>query len=837
MMSSRARSTFICLFMSAVVTQSLATAASANDLDTLIQSTCIACHDADTETRLDFAALGKDFENEQSFRTWVHVFDRIQSGDMPPAAAAQPSPEVRSAAVKLLEDKLKQVNQQRQQTKGRVPSRRLTRAEYEHTLHDLLGIGGDLAKFLPPENESAAFDVIAANQEMSSVHVRGLLKAADAALDEAIQLGSKPNMAEREIDYFNSRYMKMWFEREVRRGGGTVFRTDHDVVTFRGENFVFRSDTNGFVPPVAGQYRITVKAAAYQPRSLITLSLKRQNDTQGESELFAAWDLVGEDYREVSTTKYLRPDDYIYVSADELEPAPDGSIIYNSQPASKFGGEGVRIRRVTVEGPLEASWPPERTKNLFPGIEWKYNLIGALRGQSFYPELKEPPIGHVRTIVSALASKAFRRKVSESEVDELVELAKPSLDAKHDFVECVRIPLRAILVSPHLVFLSNETRSENRQDFRQPDASPVEDLYDSRCRLSGLALASRLSYFLWRSLPDEELLQIAHAGQLSHRETLRDQVDRMLDHPKCDRFVHEFLDQWLELSRIDATTPDAHLYPEYDDVLRRAMLVETREFFAHLIDEDLSVANLIDSDFTFLNRKMAEHYGIEGVEGEQVRKVTLDENSIRGGILTHASISKVTANGTVTTPVKRGNFVMTNLLGLPPNPPPPGVGSIEPDTRGATTIRETLQKHQNVEACAVCHRKIDPPGFALECFDPIGNFRTRYRNSKGIKREPTVGLRLLHPEYKPGLPVDTSGITADGASFADVREFKRHLYESTEQVVRNVVSRLIEFSTGGEIEFADRDEVERIVLATKDNGYPLRSLIHHVVASRLFLNR
>ena len=173
-----------------------------------------------------------------------------------------------------------------------------------------------------------------------------------------------------------------------------------------------------------------------------------------------------------------------------------------------------------------------------------------------------------------------------------------------------------------------------------------------------------------------------------------------------------------DLDLIDATTPDAYLYPEYDDVLRRAMLAETRLVFRHLIDEDLSITHLIDSDFTFLNRKLAEHYGIDGVKGEEMRKVMLDKDSVRGGILAHASIAKVTANGTVTTPVKRGSFVLTNLLGQPPNPPPPGVGSIEPDTRGATTIRETLAKHQAVEACATCHRKIDPPGFALECLIP-----------------------------------------------------------------------------------------------------------------------
>ena len=787
-----------------------------NGLRKFIEESCVSCHDTDTNSQLDLTSLGYDLEDAQVFRAWVNVFDRVEQGEMPPASAPQPSEEFRRSTLSLLQAELTGVNRSHQLRIGRVPSRRLSRNEYERTLHDLLGIGGDLAKHLPPENESGAFDVIAATQEMSSVHIRSLLEAADLALDEAIQLGPKPRMTQREIDYFHSPYIQMWVDRPVRRGGGTIFKTDRDVVTFRGENFVFRSDTTGFRPPVAGRYRVRITAAAHQPRSSITLSLKRQNDNQGDSSLVAAWDLVDEtNYRDVETITYLRPDDYIYVSADELEPALDGRVIYNGQPASTFGGEGVKIRRLTVEGPLESTWPPTRTRNLFPGIEWKASGRNDRSGRAYEPVLTDSPIEHVRTIVAQLAPRAFRRKVSDEEVDVLVALAQPSLDAGRDFVDSVRIPLCAILVSPALLFQSGEAG-----------------------KLDDTALACRLSYFLWRSLPDGELAKVAAEGQLSDPENLVKQVDRMLDDPKCDRFVHEFLDQWMDLDRIDATTPDTYLYPEYDDVLRRAMLAETRAFFGHLIDENLSVSNFIDSDFTFLNRRLAEHYGIDGVEGEQMRKVTLEPTSVRGGFLAHASIAKVTANGTITTPVKRGNFVLTNLLGLPPNPPPPGVGSIEPDTRGATTIRETLKKHQSVETCAVCHLRIDPPGFALECFDPVGNFRARYRNSKGVNREVNVGLRFLHKDYELGRPVETSGVTAEGFQFDSIRDYKQHLKEtSTEQVARNVLFKLIAFSTGGEIEFSDREEVERILTAMRDDGYPLRSLIHQVVASLIFRNQ
>tara|TARA_B100000676_G_scaffold239848_1_gene240635 strand:- start:11656 stop:14100 length:2445 start_codon:yes stop_codon:yes gene_type:complete len=783
----------------------------------LLATSCIDCHGSDSDTGFDVSALSYDFRDETQFRNWMKVFDRVSRGEMPPKDAVQPADELRAEALKRLQPSLIEANLKEQQVAGRVPSRRLTRNEYEHVLHDLLGIGGQIARFLPPENEAASFDVVADKQEMSSVHVRALLSAADLALDEAIQLTYKPNLGPRELDYYNSPYIQMWVDRELRRGGGTVFKTDKDVVTFRGANYVLRSDSNGIRFSVPGQYRISVTAAAHNPRSSITVSLKRQNDQQGQSELFAAWDLVSEDYRTVSTTKYLRPDDYIYVSADELDPAPDGKIIYNraAQPASQFKGEGVRIRKVVIQGPLEEEWPPRQTRSLFPGVRWEFRKPEQ-RGnvRVYHPVFSKAPIEHIRDSVRVLATRAFGREVSDTEVDAFVSLARSGLDSGQGFVEAARVPLRAVLVSPELLFQTGSSGS-----------------------LDGLSLARRLSAFLWRSLPDEELVRLAVDDNLTNPVVLAAQVDRMLADPKSTRFTHEFLDQWLGLSRIDETTPDAYLYPEYDDVLRRAMLDETRSFVEHLIHENLSTDNLIDSEFTFVNRKLAEHYGIEGVLGEEVRKVMLPEDSVRGGIITHASIAKITANGTVTTPVKRGNYVLTTLLGLPPNPPPPNVGSIEPDTRGATSIRETLAKHQEVETCAMCHRRIDPPGFALETFDPIGNYREQYRNSRGVMRELNAGLRYAHVDYDLGRPVDPSGVTEDGEVFGGIGEYKRHLLDYSEQVARNVVSKLLVFSTGAEIEFADRSEVEKILAAMKDDGYPMKSLIHQVVQSRLFKER
>jgi hypothetical protein len=256
-----------------------------------------------------------------------------------------------------------------------------------------------------------------------------------------------------------------------------------------------------------------------------------------------------------------------------------------------------------------------------------------------------------------------------------------------------------------------------------------------------------------------------------------------------------------------------------------------------LVVENLPVRNLIDSEFSFLNRRLAEHYGMTGVRGEQFRKLVLPEDGVRGGLLTQASVLKVTANGTVTSPVKRGAFVLTKLLGRVPSPPPPEIGSIDPDTRGTTTIRETLDAHRNVQSCARCHREIDPPGFALECFDPIGGFRTRYRSSgKGDWSERKLFGRRVY-EYKEGPAVDASGVTAEGRTFKGIRDFKRLLLTQEEEVARNALSNLIVYATGGKIQFADRDEINQLVQRSREEEFCLRTMIHMVVQSQIFRNK
>jgi hypothetical protein len=431
-----------------------------------------------------------------------------------------------------------------------------------------------------------------------------------------------------------------------------------------------------------------------------------------------------------------------------------------------------------------------------------------------YELIPGEPHTAARDVIERFAARAFRRPLEAGEADRFVKLAIDELDAGEPFVEAVRVGMRGVLAAPQFLL------------FQEAPGKLDED-----------ALASRLSYFLWSSLPDEELLTAAAEKRLSNPEVLRAQVERMLRSEKSRAFVRNFTGQWLDLRSIDATSPDTKLYPEADELLKISMVQESEAFFAELLDHDLSVTNVIHSDFAMLNSRLAVHYGIDGVEGEQFRKVQLPKDSPRGGVLTQAGVLKVTANGTTTSPVMRGAWVLKKLLGQPPSPPPPGIGSIEPDTRGAITVREQLAKHRDSESCASCHRQIDPPGFALESFDVIGGYRDRYRSQdKGDTIEVKNSPRKRH-YVKLGQPVDATGETSDGRPFTSIQEFKQLLLSDADQVLTSLTGKIVTYGTGAGISFADRPAVHEIVQKVRQKGGGLRTLVHEVVQSPIFQNK
>lgn len=420
-------------------------------------------------------------------------------------------------------------------------------------------------------------------------------------------------------------------------------------------------------------------------------------------------------------------------------------------------------------------------------------------------------------LLRSFLKRAYRRPVAEADVQRFLRLFDDQFRQGSGFTRSMLSAYTAVLASPGFVFVEEKPG-----------------------RLDGSALATRLALFLWNSIPDDTLRALADRGELTRSDVLRAQAERMLDDPKARRFVEAFTDYWLDLRKIDDTSPSTTIYNDYelDDPLKLAAVEETRLFFAELLHADLPARDIVDSDFTFLNERLAEHYGIAGVSGAPFRKVELPADSLRGGVMTQASVLKVTANGTTTSPVLRGHWITERILGLETPPPPPSVKAVEPDIRGAVTIRQQLEKHRADASCASCHSKMDPPGFALESFDVMGGYRERYRAvSDKVPPVKGYGMNGQAFAFHYALPVDSAGALPDGRPFKDVRELKRLLVQEERPIARNLARQLTVFATGAPVRFSDREAIEKILDAARSSGYGVRSIVHAIVQSELFRNK
>ena len=671
------------------------------------------------------------------------------------------------------------------------PLRRMTQFEYANALEDLLGIDGAAAAYaseaLPPEADSGGFDTVAEHQGMSALHIRSYLAAADRALDAGLRLGPQPEAIDFTINYAQA--MVFYATAEI-FGLGVVKLLDDAAVQFADPVCTYTMDTerNGFRVPLEGRYRVTMEGYRHQADTLVVMNLFR-GTTQGIvaslDELLGSWDLVDDEVKKVSVETFLQPGDLLAPCIAEAEEKP-GDSFFQYYEADKFAqdftGEGVAFRYLRIEGPLNEQWPPASVGNLLPGVVVDEN--GAL-------QLDRSEAEHLEGVVRDFAPRAFRRPLDPREERALVRLGLEVLEQGRPFEEAVRVSLRAILASPQFLYQLGGFRVADDYDF-----------------------ATRLAAFLWRGAPDDTLVELASQGLLSDSNAVAEQVERMLDDPRSHRLVSDFAGQSWRLHEFNLTTPNQFQFPRYSAQLGDAMVAETELFLATLIAEDLGAANLIDSEFTHVNRVLAELYGIDGIVGGEMQRITLPEDSLRGGLLTQAAILKITSNGTTTSPIPRGNFVLEHLLGTPVPPPPPGIPGLEPDTRGTSTIREQLEAHRANPTCNACHRMIDPPGFALESFDAIGELRTTYNN---------------------GRAVDPSGVTPGGEAFTDVRDYKSLLADgNVEQVARHMISEMLVFATGHELERDSRREVERIMDELRADGFGVRSMIHEIAASELF---
>lgn len=845
---------------------------------------CVECHDADLKKGgLDLTTLQADFAGGGGFATWVKVHDAVAKGEMPPKKKPRPPADEIAAVTAWLDQQLNAADKARLAKHGRIRLRRMTRSEFENTLQDLLDLPHlRIRGILPSDGRVAGYEKIADGLDLSPAHLEAYAEAANRALDAAIATRSSPPPVFKRRIYpaglfkfdFNLHLGQFVLLKNKQPDpalpvrGGFEDRQGHvgdqgpdleerrkqldalqaakseSAVGLLNPNLAGYEAALNVSPIFAGQYRMKLSLWGFhwnqgkpEPCAAPQAAVLRAHEEGRQQEggrLLRTFTAPSMHSNEVAFTEWLETHESLVFDPVSI-PWNGLRIGQVAGRAAKHIGPGVAIDWFEIEGPIFDTWPPESHRRLLGELPIakfdegsdvlppRRNKVRGIGGYlpNYYVDLppheREPPIETVqsaqpeadgRRLLAGFLPKAFRREIAPEEIEPYVALLKSRLSAKECFEDAMRRVYVAVLTSPEFLFHSVDAES--------------------------FTLASRLSYWLWNGPPDEELMGRARDGSLRRPEVLRGEVDRLLADARSDRFIADFTDQWLELRRLDETTPDPQLYPEYRFLLHEGIASEPRSFLRELIARDLPVTSLLRPGFAMVNQRLAEHYGIAGVHGVEVRRIELPEGSLRGGLLGQAAIHKLTANGTTTSPVTRGVWVMDRLLDDPSPPPPPGISAIDPDTRGATTVREQLDKHRADASCATCHAKIDPAGFALESFDPIGGFRERYRSSGKGDDPPEKGKTTWRVAYKLGPTVDPSGALPDGRAFGGFGALNDLLAGEPEQLASAFVAHLSRYATGAEVGYADRAEIAKIVQGTRGKEYGLRALIQELAASRLF---
>ena len=749
---------------------------------------CVKCH-AGEKAKGDFriAELTLDFSVKKNRSLWEKVHQQITSGEMPPKTRPRPD----EKASRTLTDWIVKQSADVVGKEGRVVLRRLNRVEYENTVRDLFSVNVSVKEMLPEDANAQGFDNVGAALNISPVLMERYLETADAVINAALLPVHKLESKTERFDLYDS--LPTWFV-------AGVYKRDDGVVLFRsgGDS---ATDLRKFKAPSPGRYRFRISASAHNsatplPMAIILGNFVVAGNTTRHLGYFDA---------QPGVPRLIEFEERLVAKNDTIKITPVAlPFVYLKQETmAEYPGPGLKIHWVEVEGPLPETWPTESYRRVFSDVDPKAGKLA-----------------DAEKLLRTLLPKAFRRPVTEDEVKPFVALVSKALEMGLPFEAALRTGYKAVLSSPKFLYL------------REP-AGPLDDY----------ALASRLSYFLWSTTPDEALLNIANKSELHKPEVLRAQVERMLKDSKSKAFTENFTGQWLGLRDISATTPDKSLYPEYEEFLQWSSVRETHFFFNELLKENLGVRNFIDSDFAMLNGRLAKHYNIPDVYGVDFRKVALKPEYHRGGVITHASVLKVTANGTTTSPVVRGVWMLDRIMGKPVPPPPANVPAIEPDIRGAITIREQLAKHRQTENCASCHTRIDPPGFALENYDVIGGWRDKYRVVVSDRkfavnnRFGPLGKYLAAYQYGLGLPVDSGDTLPDGRSFKTIEDFKKLILADPEQIARSVTEKLMVYSTGHTVGFNDQKAINAILADAKKSDYGLRTLVHSIVASDLFLTK
>lgn len=803
-----------------------------------VKTHCVRCHGPEKKEgnfRVD-QHLKNEFVDPASKEKWGEVVNVLNSHEMPPEGEPQPKPDEVAKVVDWITEQMVRAELIRRD--GQVVLRRLNRDEYRNTIRDLIGIDFDVAAF-PLDPASGGFDNNGKALTMSPLLTELYLDAARKILDRALVEGDQPSAIKWrfEIDSGDNDSNRKIYDKQnvIVNGGNNPVKDGFKVL--HHDNWDKHLNARGYALKHEGDYIIRIRAAGRVPKREEAVESARKA-LQDRFDKQMKENPKGERYHRESLERDLK-----HFQTDRMYDygSPRLKLIQN------LGGQPKVLAEFDVDAPLDKPREYEvkarfTTEQAGLTIEYAYAIPRVLENFWFQghdvfarPELyvdwfeiegpvyeSWPPPSHRRLLGDSLPSKdnerdtakaliarflrsAYRRPVTTAEIDEKLKLFDLVRADSPSFEQAIKTPLIGAMASPHFLYLAEPKVDGSRQ-------------------LSDHELAARLSYFLWSSMPDDELVKLADAGKLRDSKTLTAQVNRVLADSKSESFIRNFAGQWLGLREVGANPPVSDLYPQYDRHLETSIIDESRAFFAEILKHDLSVLNFVGSDFVVINERLARFYGIPDVRGDEFRRVAVPDGVHRGGIVTQASMLTITSNGTRTSPVKRGTWVLKNVLGIDPGLPVANAGDIAPKVPGIdkATVRKRLEIHRTLPQCARCHNKIDPLGFALENFNAAGEWRDQ--EGFGYKG------RIERNDPK----IDAASKLPDGTAIDGVDELRAVLRQKEDLFLNCLASKLLTYALGRELGIADQPTVKAAVAHTKKNGYTLRSLIQFIATSESF---
>jgi len=724
----------------------------------ILMGTCINCHnDRVASSGFSVAGLIRSSSVVQNRAAWEKILKRVRAGEMPPPRFARPSDAAMRGFTNAIQAELDRADLAVKQDPGRVTARRLNRNEYSNTIRDLLGVEFRAEKYFPTDDSGDGFDNIGEVLTVSPVLMEKYLSAAERIARWAVSTELPPKPI---VDEYHLR------ERKIRRVDPSTVEAIHRV-EFAGD-YTVRFGLPGERAPDGKPVALNL----WMDGKLLA-SKEIQTKPSG---------LVYFDpYSEEEVKVYLPVGDHVFRAGftnDDFVKTLATADLYNNKK-NKF------LNSMVFVGPFASAVEKESRKRVL---------------------ICNPESGRacVERILSTLAHRAYRRPVTLRETASLMRFVDMAKADGHSTEEGLQLAIQAMLVSPNFLF-----RIEH--DVRPTDPGQIH-------QVSQVELASRLSYFLWSSMPDDALLQLAESGRLRQPGTLRREIARMLADPRAAALASNFAGQWLETRNLDVVEPDPKKFPEWNPELREAMKTEATMFFEYILKENRSIAELLDANYTFLNERLAKFYGIEAVTGPEFRRVDLTGPAAdqRGGVLSQAGVLTVSSYSSRTSPVIRGKYVLSNILGTPPAPPPPDVPNLDEAAVGTVgSMRQQLEKHRENAICASCHSRMDPLGFGLENYDAIGRWRMKDGN----------------------FSVDASGTLPDGKTFSSPKEMRAILTSQLPQFSRTLIEKMMTYALGRGLKNYDRRTVENIQRTLSADGYRFQTLIEQIVASLPFQSR